>query len=148
MSDERSTYRINPLLYLAPAGAIVLVMWGWFLLEHFTDVRLVPTGAQGHRAPVSLAFTLIVSLAVPIVAFIMYRRAAAILLNALPVTAVVKALGAPGRRMQDIVLSYTFEGRQYTRKLSISTLSAEGLSPGSEVRILVDRRNPKTVLVK
>lgn len=147
LDEQQHGFKVRGALYYIPAAAIIAVMWAWWLLEQTTNWRITSSGVANSE-PIPILIPLIATvLAVP-VAVILYRRALGIVANGVPVLATVVAVGGTVNSMRDVEFEYLFEGQSYTMNKSFSARTADGYSQGSELEVLVDRRNPKKVLVK
>ena len=147
MPDEKST-QANAAIYFLGAGVTIALLWAWFALEHLTDLRVVGASGTVHDEPIHV---LLPSIGTPLAllgALFLWRRAAGIAANGVPVSATVKKVGGACQSMRDVEFSYTFEGREYSKKASVVTAISDELSPGDPLDVIVDKRNPKRVMVK
>jgi hypothetical protein len=135
-------------MYFIGAGVAVLLIWGWFLLEHFTNLRIVRSGQEAGAASLPVAFPLVVTPLAFIIATILWRRAVGIVENGVPASATVKSVGGEFQGYREVSFDYTFEGASYSKKMSVIGVTAEKLNPGDALPIIVDKRNPKRVVVK
>lgn len=147
MSDEARPARPSGAIYSVGAGILILVLWGWFLLERFTPLRLVRPGQEASAEGIPLLVPLIATPIVLIVAFALWRRAVGIAENGVPLQATVLSTGAALQGMRNVVLEYSLEGVRYERKTSVPCAIADKLSAGSTVDVVVDKRNPKRMLL-
>ncbi|MCX7804944.1 MAG: hypothetical protein N3A38_07105 [Planctomycetota bacterium] len=137
----------GPAVYFLTAAAISVLMWGWFLLEHFTDLRIVRLGQEARRESVPIAVPIATVPLAFIGATILWRRAVGIAENCVPVIATVKSVGGEVQGFRDVTFGYTFEGVEYSKKMSVVGAIAEKFEPGSPVEIIVDRRKPSRIML-
>jgi hypothetical protein len=129
--------------YFSGAAIMAAILWGWFLLERFTSLRLVGSSGIAHEEPVHILFPTIGTAVCLLGALFLWRRAAGMAANGVPVGATVTAVGGEFQGMRDVSFSYVFEGTELAGKISVPAVSVKDLEPGGEFRIIVDKRNPK-----
>lgn len=138
---------VGAALYFASAAILIAILWGWFLLEQVTGLRLVRAGGTAQAEPVHVAFPLIGTPVVLLVAFVLWRRAAGIAAHGVEMDAAVRSVGGAVQGMRHVVLAYEFEGRSFEKKVSVVCAVSDKLSEGDTLRVLVDRRKPKRMMV-
>lgn len=148
MDEGEEKRKVGSFLYFTGAGLFIAVMWGWFLLEQFTSLRVVGASGMAHADPVHILFPVIATPLALVGALILWRRAAGIVANGVPLEATVTAVGGEVQDMRDVSLEYEFEGKQYQNKMSVSSVVANDLSEGGKLGVIVDKRNPARVVLQ
>ncbi len=144
--DEKR--KVGAGLYFIGAGAVIAAMWGWFLLEQFTDFRVTNASGTVDSEPIHILFPAIATPLALVVALFLWRRAAGIVANGVPLEALVTAVGREIQSMRDVSLEYEFEGKGYQKKMSVSSAVADDLSEGDKLAVTVDKRNPARVVLQ
>ena len=147
MPNENFHLRIQSFAYRFGTVAILIFIWAWYLLEHFTSWRMHDYGQYDQHTPLPIAIPIITSILIPMGAFILWKRAAGIIAHGVPVTANVKSIGIGYKGLREVTFTYLFQGTMYRKKKSISRTIADQLTPGGPLPILVDQRHPKRVLI-
>ena len=135
-------------MYFIGAAVVVVLIWTWFLLEHFTNLRIVRWGQEASAEGMPVALPLVATPLALIIAAVLWRRAVGIAVNGMPASARVKSVGGEVQGYREVEFDYTFEGVSYSKKMSVIGVTAEKLKPGDALPIIVDKRNPKRVMVK
>ena len=148
MGEESKVERPGATLYFLGAAVMTGLIWAWFLIEHFTNWRITRFGSQPQEDPLHIAFPLIVTPVVLIGALVLWRRAVGLAENGVPVNATIRSIGGEVQGYRDVVFDYTFEGASYSTKKSVIGITVAKLQAGEELPIIVDKRNPKRVMVK
>ena len=148
MADAAKPEKPSSFIYFLGAGVIVVLGWAWFLIEHFTDWRIVRTGQEARPESLPILVPLIGTPVALIVALILWRRAVGIVENGVPVDATITSIGGEVQGYREVNFDYVFEGTSYSKKMSMVGILVEKLAPGAPLPIVVDKRNPKRVAVK
>ena len=142
MTDSDNNSPVKPMTYVWTSGVMIAIVWGLYVLEHFTDIRI---GSGDDPLPI-----LIPIIATPVIAiggFIMYRRALGIVAHGIEVEATIGDIGRAVEGMRHVTYEYEFRGVRYAERKSVGSDAADELSPGDKIRIIVDDRKPKRFLV-
>lgn len=145
---ETKPERPSSFIYFGGAGFVIALLWVWFLIEHFTDWRIVRTGQEGRPESLPVLVPLIATPIAFVAALVLWRRAVGIVENGVPVSAVIKSIGGEVQGYREVVFDYEFDGASHSQKKSVIGITVEKLGPGSPLPIIVDKRNPKRVMVK
>ncbi|HOX08889.1 MAG TPA: hypothetical protein PK280_21015 [Planctomycetota bacterium] len=147
MADDKKPEVPGGGLYFVTAGLMAAVLWAWYLLERFTNLRVVREGGTAQTEPVHIAVAFIATPILLIGALVLWRRAVGIAENGVPAEAVIRSIGGEVQGYRDVSFDYEFEGRSYSKKMSVVGIVVEKLAPGQTLRIVVDRRSPDRVAV-
>ena len=148
MSEKQVDYEPQAMPFFFAAGMAVAALWGWYLLEQFTSLRITGLLGTASEDPIPIYFALAGTVIVPIVAAVFWRRAVGIVRNGVNGKGSVLSVGAKVEGLRNVEFEYEFEGANYTNKTSLDAETAEKLQPGDEIEIIIDKRKPTRVLVK
>ena len=147
MNTNSEIKKVGPEIYVGTACLLIVFLWGWWFLEHFSEVRLGPAGSHPREHPIEIWVPVIGSPLLLIGSLIWWRRSVGIARNGEVVEALIESLGASVNAMRDVTLSYTVNGRTYQASKSLSVADIGDRRPGDTLAIVVDKRNPKRFLV-
>ena len=147
MNDARKTQDMTPKIYLIGAAVVIVLLWGWFLMERATDLRLVGSSGVVHSEPIHWLVPAIATPVVAVVAFVLWRRTAGILKNGVEVQAVVRSIGMSAQGRTNVVLAYSVDGTEYSTKKSVSSEMVEKVGEGGSLTVIVDKQNPRRLVV-
>ena len=148
MEEQTEIKKVSFKLYMGIAGAMVVLFWGWWALEHFTDFRISRRGSNTRDEGISV---MVAAAATPlsfVVAYFWRRKDAGIAENGVLVDALIEKLGAGSSGMRDATITYTVSGVSYTVKKSISSSAFEGKQVCDTIKAVADLRKPKRVIVQ
>jgi hypothetical protein len=148
MAENNEKYKVMGFVYAMIAGALIVVIWGWYCLEQFTDWRITSLGGTADKDPISILFPAVTSVAAPVLALVFWRRAVGIAEHGVAVTATVLSIGNSIQSMRNVEFEYTHDGIVYRKKKSVDDYTSEELEPGGPLEIIVDKRNVKRILIK
>jgi hypothetical protein len=148
MSKEQGEYEAQAMPFFFGAAIAVAVMWGWYALEHFTNLRITGLFGTANEDAMPIYVALATTAIAPIVAAVFWRRAVGIVKNGVPGLGTVLSVGVKVQDLRDVEFEFEFEGVTYTNKTSMYVETADKLQPGDEIEIIIDKRKPTRVLVK
>ncbi|MGB0775855.1 MAG: hypothetical protein ACPG32_03485 [Akkermansiaceae bacterium] len=139
---------IRPHLYIITGAGMVLAVWLWWLIEHFTGFRIGRFGASPREEAISHWYPLIATPLIFIGTVLWWKRSADIVKHGVLVDATVLHLGITSSSMQDATVSYQVNGQAYQVKKSFDASDLEKCQVGSNITIVADKRNPKRILIQ
>ena len=138
----------GPQAYVGMACLLIVFLWGWWFIEHFTDIRLGPGGSRPREQPLEIWIPVIGSPLLLLGSIIWWKRSAGIAANGVIVDALIEGLGAKAGAMRNVTLSYTVDGRTYQAAKSVGLADLGDRQPGDTLPLVVDKRNPKRFIVR
>lgn len=147
MLDRQKLLRNKTIIYWGGAALFVVLMWAWFFLEQFTNLRITRIWESAREHPIPLLVPILASIAGVVLALFFWHRAVGLVKNGVEVSATIKDLGVALNGMRNVSYEYEFQGAKYSKKESMSCVLVDNLKPGDPLPILVDPRNPKRMIV-
>lgn len=148
MAEGQAKHTVKGTMYLLGAAAPVAVLWGWYLLEHYTSWRITHIGETAQEEPIPIWLALIGTPVCLIAALVLWKRATGIAENGIEVEAEVVSVGATIQYQRTVKVKYVVDGVEYIRKASVTMVISDKLKAGDKLALIVDKSNPKRMLVK
>ncbi len=126
---------------------MVVVLWLWWSIEHYTDFRIRPRKSRGDSEPIDIMFALIGTPLILIGSLIWWKRDVGIAANGVSVTATIEKKGKSVSGMRNITLRYSVNDVSYKVKKSFSSIDFDDKNEGDLVDVIADKRNPKKVML-
>lgn len=139
--------RVRVTEYLLHVFAIAIVVWGWWVLEQFTDIRFDRRDVNAEPDPITILLPLIGTGVAILIALIWWIRDYTVVKNGVVVEARIESFGLAFQGRETVVLVYKVGDRGYRKKISLVRCDSKKLRVGDTIRIVAHRREPKNVYV-
>ncbi|MCH2204913.1 MAG: hypothetical protein MK132_03455 [Lentisphaerales bacterium] len=130
---------ITKLKYYSYSAWIYIAAWAWYLLEHFTDIRITKRFHSQREDPIGILIPILLTLGTIIVTHYLYLRDQSIIKNGVILNAKIISSGKVYGEIQDIKFTYRYEGKSYKYKKSLAKADIDG----ETVPVIIDSKNPK-----
>jgi hypothetical protein len=142
-SPRRRAERFLIYQQLAIAICCAGAIWGMYLLEHFAGRDLKGRKIEA-RGPMSVWIPIAATPVIGIGAYLFYIKLAALLLRGQQTTGTIGEISSfKLKEMRDVTYVFQVDGQQFTTKRSIVDVCLADLSPGDQVEVVYDPRNPE-----